>query len=165
MFEAIRDLTEKVKQLDEGKLTNIYISDNTIKEFILDLNRVEQLFKEGIQSDGSPLTSSNSTPGYYSSFTEQLNAGITFTYKGESKQKIFGEPYFLYNEGKFFSTFVLIPLKDGFEIQANPQRDNTNILDEFGQNVIGLTDESLQIFIDAFKEVIPDLIRKELGLL
>ena len=43
--------------------------------------------------------------------------------------------------------------------------DRPNILDEFGQNVIGLTDESLQIFIDAFKEVIPDLIRKELGLL
>lgn len=164
-FDAILDLTDRIAKLDENKILNIYISDETVKEFILDLNRVEQLFIDGIQADGNPLTSTNTTPGFYSQVTEDLNAGITFSYKGESKQKIFGETYFLYNKGKFFSTFVIIPQKDGFVIDANPQREDVNILEEYGKEVIGLTDESLQIFINAFKEVIISIVRRQLRLL
>jgi len=164
-FEAIRKLTDRVAKLDENKLVNIYISDDTVKEFILDLNRVEQLFKDGIQSDGSPLTSTNNTPGYYSLSTQEYYAGKTFSYKGQSKQKIFGEKYFLYNEGKFFSTFVIVPQKDGFLIDANPQRERTNIIEEYGKEIIGLTDENLQIFINSFREAIVDIVKRELRLL
>tara|TARA_R110000803_G_scaffold101732_1_gene169722 strand:- start:73 stop:597 length:525 start_codon:yes stop_codon:yes gene_type:complete len=172
-FEAIKQLTNRVAKLDEGQILKAYVSNKKIQEFILNLNRVDQLFVDGIQSDGNPLTSGSvtgqTTPGVYSKYTEKINQGKSFSFGGQSKGKIAGERYFLYNEGEFFSTFVIIPLDDGFEIDANPIKQTDDgplpMFEEYGKNILGLTDESLQKFIDAFKEVVSVQVRKKLGLL
>jgi len=172
-FEAIRQLTDRVAKLDEGQILKAYVSNKKIQKFILNLNRVDQLFVDGIQSDGNPLTSGSitnqNTPGVYSKVTEELNRGKSFSFGGQSKSKIAGERYFLYNEGEFFSTFVVIPLDDGFEIDANPIKQTDDgplpMFEEYGKNILGLTDENLQEFIDVFREAVSIQVRKQLRLL
>ena len=81
-FEAIKQLTNRVAKLDEGQILKAYVSNKKIQEFILNLNRVDQLFVDGIQSDGNPLTSgpvtNQTTPGVYSKYTEEINQGKSF---------------------------------------------------------------------------------------
>ena len=141
-FKPLRDILNKAKKLDENRLMfEVLRNDTDLQDYILDLNRLEQLFKKGIQSDGADLVSTNSSVGTYGRFTEELNAGRSFTYKGVSKSKIAGQKYFLYNDGLWFNSFRFNPSLNYFEINADSTRDNTNMLDEYG-DILGLTDES-----------------------
>ena len=172
-FDAILDLTDRIAKLDENRILKAYVSNKKIQEFILNLNRVDQLFVDGIQSDGNPLESGSvtgqNTPGVYSEFTEKINRGKSFSFGGQSKSKIEGDRYFLFNDGEFFDTFVIIPLDDGFEIDANPIKQTDKgplpMFEEYGRNILGLTDENLQVLIDFFKETIQLRVREQLRLL
>jgi len=161
-FEAIRKITKKLIRIDANKLINSLLETNQFQSIILNLNRVDQLFLDGIQSDGNPLTSNNSTPGVYSNLTQFLNDGVTFSFAGESKQKIEGEPYFLFSDGDFYSTFVIRLGNDYFEIDADPIRDDTNIFEEFGREILGLTDENTQLLIDFMRSELIDKIQQEI---
>ena len=145
LFQPLRELTQKVIKLNQNRLLFEVIADNKdLQNEILDLNRVNQLFDEGIQADGNDLNSSNSTQGVYSSYTEQVNKGRVFTYKGHSKSKIAGDKYFLYDSGFWFNSFKINASNNFFEIDAAPTRGKTNMLDEYGSDILGLTDQSKQ---------------------
>jgi len=45
---------------------------------------------------------------------------------------------------------------------ANPVKDNSNLFDDFGENIVGLTKENLQIVIDAIREKIIFSIREQI---
>ena len=47
---------------------------------------------------------------------------------------------------------------------ANPVKDDNNLFDDFGKEIVGLTDENLQIVIDAIREKIITKIRELLRL-
>ena len=49
-FEAIRKLTDRVAKLDEGIILNRFVELPIVQKFILDLNRVDQLFNKGVDS-------------------------------------------------------------------------------------------------------------------
>ena len=150
-FEAILELTDKIAKLDEGLLLRNFVSIPAVQTFILDLNRQDQLFKKGIDSKNKAL-------GVYSPFT--------INNKQERGVPVPSDFHItLFDTGEFYSTFVIIPGKDFFEIDANPIREDTNLFEDFGEDIIGLNDESLQILIDFFKETIQLRVREQLGLL
>lgn len=119
--------------------------DNEIKEFVLDLIRFNQL-SNGINSKGDII-------GKYSAMTEQISGG--------RKQE--GDPYTLFDTGAFYeSLFIEVDLDDmiidgnGFKsgLRRIKGRDITvsiNLFEEFGDEIIGLTEDSMQQFIDKLK--------------
>ena len=150
-FESIFNLTDRIAKLDEGLLLRNFVSIPAVQKFILDLNRVDQLFNKGVDSKNKAL-------GIYTPFT--INS------KEERGVPVPSDFHItLFDTGEFYSTFVIIPGKDFFEIDANPIKDGDNLFDDFGEDIIGLNDENLQILIDFFKETIQLRVREQLRLL
>ncbi len=150
-FEAILQLTDSIANLDEGLLLRNFVSIPSVQTFILDLNRRDQLFNKGIDSKNRAL-------GVYTPFT--INS------KQERGVPLPSDFHItLFDTGEFYSTFVIIPGKDFFEIDANPIKEGDNLFDDFGEDIIGLNDENLQVLIDFFKETIQLRVRDQLGLL
>ena len=105
------------------------LQDQKFKEWILNLVRQDQLFKEGVDED-------NEVIGYYSEWTEMMNP-----------KKVAGTHYTLFDTGEFYQSFELIVGKDYFEINADPLKTNedgetTNLFYKYSTAILGLTDES-----------------------
>ena len=150
-FEAIRKLTDRVAKLDEGIILNRFVELPIVQKFILDLNRVDQLFNKGVDSKDRAL-------GVYTPFT--INS------KNERGVPVPSDFHItLFDTGQFYSTFVIIPGKDFFEIDANPIREDSNLFEDFGEDILGLNDENLQILIDFFKETVVLRVKEQLRLL
>tara|TARA_R110000824_G_scaffold125895_2_gene285195 strand:- start:1512 stop:1970 length:459 start_codon:yes stop_codon:yes gene_type:complete len=150
-FDAIFNLTDRIAKLDEGLLLRNFVSIPAVQKFILDLNRVDQLFNKGVDSKNKAL-------GIYTPYT--INS------KEERGVPVPSDFHItLFDTGEFYSTFVIIPGKDFFEIDANPIREDSNLFEDFGEDILGLNDENLQVLIDFFKETIQLRVREQLRLL
>ena len=150
-FDAILDLTDRIAKLDEGLLLRNFVSIPAVQKFILDLNRTDQLFNKGVDSKNKAL-------GIYTPYT--INS------KEERGVPVPSDFHItLFDTGQFYSTFVIIPGKDFFEIDANPIREDSNLFEDFGEDILGLNDENLQVLIDFFKETIQLRVREQLRLL
>lgn len=116
------------------------------EEEILDLIRIDQIWDEGIQGDGSPLVSTNSTIGFYSRLTQEMNQGISFNFKSRSRQKLFRQTYFLFDSGTFFRSMEAV---FDFSQRAILIIDNTppipgkgTMEQEYGEKLLFLTPEN-----------------------
>lgn len=138
MGDLVR-LAELVASLDVGRLLfNIYKQKKT-QAFIIGLNTREQLFIDREDSRGRKLAEIG---GGYSPVTEELSEGISFNYQGESNIKLAGDSPFLYDEGDFYESWTVKPIQGGYEMDADPIKDGTNLFDEWGIDLLGLTDEN-----------------------
>lgn len=152
MFEPLKKLCSNVKNLKSEKLLIGIIADNQIQHYILDLNRFDQLFKEGINANGEYL-------GNYSYFTDSVRRGESFSYGGLSSKKTINDHITLYDTGKFYKSMFVRLYKDGFTIVANTITDDgTDLASEerYGADIIGLSDESIE---KLFKKITPILVK------
>ena len=101
-------------------------NDRDIQVFILDLNRFDQLFDQGINSKGDVI-------GFYRGTSRGKKLG-------QIKQA--GDHYDFLDTGEFFDSFKVIPTKKFFEIVADGQKGAENLFDKYGQELTGLTEES-----------------------
>ena len=154
-MDALRKVLNNTIKLDIDKLMQEVYSDRDLQTFILDLNRLNQLFEQGIDSRGNKL-------GEYSAATEVFTQGETFTFKGETRTKEAGGDIFLFDTGEFYESFKLIVKRTFIEIEADPQKDDTNLLDDFGEDIVGLTDDSLVILQEIFINRLIPLIRAKI---
>jgi hypothetical protein len=76
--------------------------------------------------------------------------------QGEKRKK--GQPtdrVTLKDTGDFYSSFQVLPFKGGFIIDADPIKEDTNLFDRYGEDILGLNDENLQLiikfYLDAFQ--------------
>lgn len=89
-----------------------------------------------------------------------LTKGQTFGYGGASgrKTKRAGEPIFLLDEGDFYRSFKVKVLDDGFTIQADAIKDDgTDLVQQYGKDILGLTNESKSEII---KKILPMVIQE-----
>lgn len=140
-FEPLRTLADKFIKIDPAALiSEIIKEEHSVRTFILERNRKGQLFEKGIDALGKSL-------GEYSNFTinQKIDDGLPH------------DRITLFQDGDFYETFDIIIFKRSFEIIADPVKPDSNLFDEFGVDIVGLTEESkelLSIFIKPF------LIRK-----
>lgn len=113
------------------------------KREILDLVREAQLRAEGIDGDGDEI-------GFYSFATELISGG--------TKQE--GDHYTLDDTGEFFRSMFIRVLSNRFEIVADGQKDDENILDKYGQQIIALTDENLEKVSIMVRKAYVDYVRR-----
>ncbi len=146
MLDALFNITKNVKSLDIDEiLIDIYQTD-ILDEYIIDLNRVNQLFLEGVDSE-------NNIIGFYSEKTEIITQNETFTFKGLSSTKKRGNRFTLYDTGRFYRSFRIKITNEGFSIMADDSlEDGGSLTDKYGPDIIGLTDESKA---ELAKKVVP----------
>lgn len=162
MFEQLKRLAENVINLEVNELSVSVFKIPEIKQFIIRLNRVEQLYLEGLDVNDNII-------GVYSEVTGKYTAGETFIFNGLVSTKRAGEHFTLYNEGEFYDSFKVIVDKTGVTITANTIKEDeytgevTDLL-TYGE-ILGLTqnskDELAQKMLPFLIEAIRESILKE----
>ena len=138
----MQDFERLLKNINNLNINDIFFelwSDNRVQNYIIDLNTegkpTSQLYELGVDSLGNSL-------GEYSPFT--------IPFKVEKGQRF--DHITLKDTGDFYESFIVTPLKTGFKIDANPIKDDDNLFDLFGKDIVGLTEENqerLVAFIEA----------------
>lgn len=129
-------------KLDANKILKAILSNKGLQADIMELNTRFQLFEKGIDRDGFLL-------GTYSLATELISGGV----------KIHGQHYTFLDTGKFLASWRFYNQDKSFTMDADPMKDNgVNLFEKYGEQLIGFTDEHLQLIIewiqDAFKPVL-----------
>lgn len=147
-FEPLRDIIRNLEKLTPEILVfNALDRNPEIQRRILDLVRVEQLFKRGISGDGTDLnTLTQSGFGYAPS-----------TIKDKRRKGLPTGHVTLFNRGAFYKSFRLILTRIDFRIEADGQKATSNLFDDFGFSIVELTDET----IDRVAELVTPLMEKE----
>lgn len=152
-LESLFRTLDRIINLDQDLIIGNILRDEEFQRFIIDLNTEEQLFEKGIDSLGASL-------GEYADAT--IEGTANFKGKLEKGQPI--DHITLKDTGDFYKSFAIKVQNGGFLIVADGQKDDTNLLSEFGKEIVGLTDENLQIVIDAIKEkIIPIILITVMG--
>lgn len=140
-----------------GRATNIKQDDifisvfslGSVQDFVLDLNR-SQLKNQYMNSEGVLLSDIG---GDYSPYTIQIS-------QEEGRPKAGIDKVDLHSSGAFYASFNVSKVNGtDFEITANPIKDDgTNLFNEWGTEVLGLTagslDELIRIIIPMYQDAI-----------
>lgn len=125
-----------------------------VKAKIIQLNTQNQLFDLGIDSTGKKLQS-----GSFSALANnEVYAAMTIAIK-ETK----GQPtdrVTLKDKGDFYRSFNVRDTADGWEITAKTIKGDDDLIKEWGPDILGLTDENLQVIIDMAREIVIKYIRE-----
>lgn len=154
-MEAALNLIKRLQgALNINKLIYEVISeDRELREQILDLNRYGQLYNSGIDSTGEKLSDIG---GEYSPVTLQFAAE-----KGRPKKS--ADHIDLYDTGRFYETFRLLLEEDGFIIDANTLKEDTDLAKEWGEDILGLTPESIEIVSSWLRDRIVKKIQEKIN--
>lgn len=133
MFEQLKKIAENTINLDVNEVSVSVFHLQQIKQFIIRLNRVEQLYLEGLDVNDRVI-------GTYSYTTALLSGEESYIFNGLVSNKKLGEPYTLYDEGVFYESFKVIVGKDGFTIEADTDKGDKDLM-EYGE-ILGLTENS-----------------------
>lgn len=131
MLGRLGDIAKNAIKLNSSKVLVRIWKNEEVQGFIVDLNRVDQLFKKGVDSLDEPF-------GLYAS-----DQG-TVSFKGASKSKKRNARIVLFDTGDFYNTFDVDVKTEGFTITANDKKDDKSLTDIYGKEILGLTDESLE---------------------
>lgn len=115
------------------------------RKLVIDLNTIDQLYNEGIDSRGVSL-------GDYTAYTKSLKQQ-----KGERYDHIT-----LKDTGEFYNSFRIIFTGDALQIIANPIKDDTNLFKEFGIDIVGLTEDSMAVVTTKALQLIKPYIKQQL---
>lgn len=146
-LEGLVRRLDRVINLDADVIISNILRDAEFQRFIIDLNTEEQLFDQGIDSLGASL-------GDYAATT--IEGTANFEGKKDKGQRF--DHITLKDTGDFYKSFAIKVQNGGFLIVADGRKEDTNLLEEYGKEILGLTDGNLQIVIDAIKEKLIPII-------
>jgi hypothetical protein len=127
VFQKLSKQIEKIKRLSEDDLMKHLSKNVSLKENIVNLNTQDQLYNKGIDSN-------NITIGEYSNFTKDI--------KQRNGQRF--DHITLNDTGAFYDSFkVYLTPDNDFLIYSDPIKDDTNLIEEYGEDIIGLTEDNL----------------------
>ena len=149
MFQALRNKAKAVKRLNEKQLLKLLFLDKDLQKYVLDLNRIEQLYKRGIDAEGVTL---ESIGGSYTEFTVAIKQT-----KGQPTNRVT-----LKDTGDFYDSFELAVKGEGIEIKANPIKEGISLEVRWGDDIIGLADTSKEELIEKLKPLIIREVRERL---
>jgi len=146
-MKDIERLLNNIDSLDLNDILFAMWSRNDTQDYIIELNTEDQLYEEGIRSDGSEI-------GEYTPYTKQLKS------TGSGNSRI--DHITLKDTGAFYKSFKIKPNKKGFKIIANPNKDDTNLFDEFGVDIVGLTKENVFKLLDFIEPMFNEEVEKRI---
>ena len=141
MNTRIGELLNKATRITFADVWKEVFMDEQFKTEILDWIRWDQLYNGGVDEFGQII-------GTYSRATEMFNP-----------EKLEGTPFTLYDTGEFYNSMMIEVFNDYIEINGDGLKvdefgQTTDLFQEYGYEIIGLTDESkeklAQELIDRF---------------
>lgn len=117
----------------QDRIFQLALDTKVIRELIIFLNTDDQFGKDHVDSLGKSL---------FNSLTDKTTYSL-FDQKGRG-----GQPYTLRDTGEFWDSFKVIVGQGVITITADPIKGSDNLFDIFGTNIVGLTEENLQILIN-----------------
>lgn len=122
------------------------VKNRGFRELIIELNTGEQLYDRGIDSTGKRLDEIGGGYAPYTILLKEMKAQPT-------------DRVTLKDTGAFYRSFkVILNGQNEIEIIANTMKESTDLIKEWGRDIIGLTDRNLQKVIDMAREIIQDII-------
>ena len=146
----LEKLLRKMIKLNQTELLRRGLKSPNLKKLILDLNRIDQLFEQGINAKGVSL-------GEYA-ITTILG---TAKFKGKIEKGQPTDRVTLKDTGEFYESFDIDFNNDGFEIIAT---DKEFLLDKY-KGILGLTTDNLEEAIQYIRGYIVSEIKKEVDAL
>jgi len=146
----LEKLLRKMIKLNQTELLRSGLKNPKLKNLILDLNRIDQLFEQGINAKGVSL-------GEYAVSTILGTAG----FKGKIAKGQPTDRVTLKDTGEFYESFDIDFNNDGFEIIAT---DKEFLLDKY-KGILGLTTDNLEEAIQYIRGYIIQEIKKEVDAL
>jgi hypothetical protein len=138
---TMKDLELLLDNLNKLNINDIFYSlwkDNEVQKYIIKLNTegesTSQLYELGVDSEGNTIGS-----GFYAPST------IDYKLFGGGDSRI--DHITLKDTGKFYDSFKVKPNKKGFKIVANPNKDDDNLFEIYGKEIVGLTDENEKLLL------------------
>lgn len=132
------DLIDNIKGLDYSSTLFFVFSQDHIQLLAMELNtgspnntEYGQLFLHGVDAKGESLSKLG---GNYSPFTQMV-------------KQLDGLPFnrvTLYQEGDFYKSWDIQVKKDKFVLSANTIKDGEDLQVRWGEDLVGLTDESIE---------------------
>ena len=150
-FNRVYRLLDNIIALNENQIINEVLSNREIQEFIIDLNTEGQL-REGLDSLGASLSDIG---GEYSALTLKIS-------KSKGRPKKSPSIVDLHDEGDLYKSFRIIIKPKSFVIAADTDKGDTDLLQRYGKDVLGLSDEHLQLVIDAIRQKIIPIIKAKI---
>lgn len=115
------------------------------RKLIIDLNTIDQLYNQGVDSRGRSL-------GDYTAYTKSLKQA-----KGQRTDHIT-----LKDTGEFYNSFRIILNGNALQIIADPIKEDTNLFQEFGIDIVGLTEDSMSVVTTKALQLIKPYIKQQL---
>jgi hypothetical protein len=144
-FQRLRNVAKVFINLNANNIVfEVIGSSKEIQEEILDLNRINQLFKKGIDSNEGDLNKMTQSGFGYSQFTIEKKRK-----KGQPTDRVT-----LFDTGEFYKSFRLTVHSTYMQISADGQKDESNLFDDFGNDIVGLTEESISLIKS---KILPDV--------
>lgn len=148
-FLPIRNVLNALLILNVDDLAFEIAKQDTFQDLVIELNTEKQLFDKGEDSTGRTL---ESIGGAYSPFTVSIKQA-----KGQPTNRVT-----LFDTGEFYASWSVKPFKGGFIIDADPNKDDTNLFDEWGNEIVGLNEENLQTIINFFRDAVLEKINNRI---
>ncbi len=126
----VLDQIKKYSRVNFGDVIFAILNMDNIKELIIELQQ-ERLYERGTDSEGASL-------GSYSDYTVEI--------KREKGQRY--DHITLRDTGEFYESFTVTVVKDGVVLDANPNKGQTNLFNDYGIDILGLDDFSFNIVKD-----------------
>ncbi len=159
-MNRLENMCLELKKINQKSLLKELFADPYFKAFVVDLN-TQRLFEQGTDANDIPLRSRMAQFGaFYSPRTVRIKKA-----KGQPTDRVT-----LKDTGKFYESFAfkgnLTALE--FLIQANVLKKDektgeiTNLQQEWGQDILGLSDEDLIELIALSLEIIISFVLKRI---
>ena len=152
-FTPIREILRFIISLNVDQIAFEIARQKPLQDLVIELNTKKQLFDKGEDSKGAKLVGKNIvTDGLYAPLTVKIKRA-----KGQPTNRVT-----LSDTGEFYASFVVKPYKGGFEIDADDEKPDHDLFEEFGSDVVGLNPENLQIIINYFRDAILEKINNKI---
>ena len=149
-FKELKDNLQKLADLEINDVAFKIASQKNVKDLVIRLNtkgeKTSQLYIKGEDSLGDSL-------GEYAPYTI-----IQKQKKNQPYKRITLE-----DTGDFYKSFIVVPFKGGFTINADPIKEENNLFTDFGIDILGLNDENLGILSEVYKDKVLEEIRTRIG--
>jgi hypothetical protein len=138
-MDALRKLANNIISINQDEIFLEVFSQKPVKDFIIELNTIEQLFKKGVDANNSDLANEG---GDYSDLTIQ---GVPGLFLGKVQKGLPTNWITLFDSGEFYDSWVVEVDKTSIEIDADTiKADGTDLRVRWGKAILGLNDESLE---------------------
>lgn len=148
-LDVVNKLISNLQSLNIDRIIFNLLKNQSFQDFIIEANTKDQLFDKGENSLGVSLEDVRGS-GY---------SDLTIRIKKFKGQKV--ENVTLNDTNAFYESFNVSLNPKSFDIDADPVKEDTNLFDEWGEDIVGLNEENLQELIDMLQDGIIEAITRK----